>query len=53
MNIQEIAKVVAFAKLLGVPGTDKEISDKYTAYYQTALKSLSAQKEVEVFTRPF
>lgn len=52
MTVKERAEIVAFARLLGVTGTDKEIIDRYTAYYQTALKSLSAPAEVEVFMRP-
>lgn len=53
MSKEERAKVVAIARLAGVAGTDKEIIDRYTAYYQTALKSLSAPAEVEIIGRPW
>lgn len=56
MTIDERAKIVAFARLLGVTGSDKEIFDKYWEYYQNAQKSLRESEPmptVRVMKRPF
>lgn len=57
MGIDEKAKIIAFAKLLGVDGSDKEILDKFEKFYQSALKSQTEQtiesNSVTVLKRPF
>ncbi len=56
MEIEEKAKIIAFAKLLGVDGSDMEILDKFEKYYQSAMKSQTPQtikgNPVTVFKRP-
>lgn len=41
MTLDEKAKIVALARLLGVAGSDKEIFDKYWEYYQDAKENLA------------
>lgn len=41
MDFEEKVKIVAFARLLGVTGTDEEIADKYCEYYQAAVSTFS------------
>ncbi len=56
MELAEKAKLIAFARLLGVQGTDQEIFDKYWEYYQSAIQALSEQPAkgtVTVMSRPF
>lgn len=56
MDLQEQARIIALARLCGSTLTDKEILDKYSQYYQDALKSITADSKpakVEVFKRPF
>ncbi len=51
MEIEEKAKIIAFAKLLGVDGSDMEILDKFEKYYQSAMKSQTEQTiEGNLFT---
>ena len=56
MNLQEQAKIIALAKMCGITGSNEEILDKYSEYYQAALESLTPecnQATVEVFKHPF
>lgn len=56
VELAEKAKLIAFARLLGVQGTDQEIFDKYWEYYQSAIQALSEQPAkgtVTVMSRPF
>lgn len=45
MDIKEKAKIVAFAKLLGVQGTEKEIFDRFHDYCKQAETSLNEPKK--------
>lgn len=54
MNSEEKARIVAFAKLLGVSGSNSEIFDKYWKYYQKALKDFKEENDKpEVIERLF
>lgn len=43
MDIYEKAKIVAFARLLGVTGTDKEVIDRFASAYDEAVKSFQSE----------
>ena len=43
MEPEEKSRLVAFARLLGVSGTDVEIFDRYWEYYQNALKTFTIE----------
>lgn len=55
MDKDQKAKIIAFAKLLGVEMEDKEIIAKFEEYYNNAIKSLSDTQtpKCEVFNKPF
>ncbi len=56
MNFEEKVKIVAFARLLGVTGTDEEIANKYWEYYQAAVATFNAPPKpakVEINRREF
>lgn len=57
MTSQEKASLIAFARLLGVSGSDDEILATYEKYYNAAFKSLSEKpiegNPVTVIKRPF
>lgn len=57
MSLDELAKIVAFARLLGVKETDEEIFKRYQAAYEAAIATLSLPSEkenlVEVRRSPF
>lgn len=54
MGYEDKARIVAFARLLGVTGTNQEIFDKYWEYYQAALPTFAPvvkPAEVEIVRR--
>ena len=40
MNLQEQAKIIALAKMCGLTGSNEEILDKYSEYYQAGSTDL-------------
>lgn len=44
MNINDYASIVAFARLLGIQGTDEEIIGNFIKHYLNAQKSLNKTK---------
>lgn len=44
MNINDYASIVAFARLLGIQGTDEEIIGNFIKHYLNAQKSLKKTK---------
>lgn len=44
MNINDCASIIAFARLLGVKGTDEEIINAFIEHYMNAQTSLNQYK---------
>lgn len=44
MNLKDLASIVAFARLLGIKGTDEEIINTFIEHYMNAQTSLNQYK---------
>lgn len=56
MNTEEKAKIVAFAKLLGVDLPDADIWERFSKFYEDARETLKieyAPAKTEVMKRPW